>query len=1235
MQDGKARMTSPRPQQPTLTEEKGPNIVAPGYSPVIRRTQRLFAIAILLAAAGITAAGIYVDHINDLYEHERELDAAQSQLALLRARIEGNITSNIQTVQGIVAAIHTEPDMGQQRFSQLAAPLFNEHTQLRNIGAAPDLLMRMVYPLVGNESAIGLNFLANNAQREAALRARDTGRMAIAGPVNLVQGGAGFVGRIPIFIERHDGTRYFWGLISAVIDTEKLYEASGLRDPNLALDIAIRGKDGSGTQGDAFFGDNSVFARQPVTAVISLPDGFWEIAALPKGGWPAFAGNVTFVRATIATGCLLILLPMLMVAMQALKRQENEIRLQALVDLSPIGIGLNDYDNGKFIEANDALLASSGYSREEFLKLSYWKITPHDYEEREQQQLRALSEIGRYGPYEKEYIRKDGSRYPVLLNGILIHDRHGKPLIWSIIEDISERKKNQRTLTAHQQQLELVLASTAVGVWNWHIPSGATEYNTRWAEIVGYTLEELAPVDIDTWISLVHPDDLIESSKVLEAHIRGEHPRYDCEVRMRHKSGDWVWVLNTGKIVEWTADGQPQRMVGTQLDITHQRQREILLHNSQTELRNFFELSNNILCIANVNGYFEKVNTAFVKKMGISESELLRNPFISFVHPDDIAATITEVAKLSSGIPAVSFVNRYRRGDGSYISLQWNTTPDPTTEKLYASAVDITQQLQSEAALIAARDVAEAATLAKSEFLATMSHEIRTPMNGVLGMLNLLERTQLDNAQLHKLSIARSSATALLTLIDDILDFSKIDAGKLDLDMIDFDLRQLLHGFIELMELRAAEKKLALTLDIASIENPMVRGDPGRLRQIFMNLVGNAIKFTEHGEIVVRCRLERSGNNVRLDASVCDTGIGIAQYKLGILFNAFTQVDASTTRQYGGTGLGLAISKKLCDLMGGEIRVASTLGKGSEFSFSIDLQTANATGPALIPEHNMRATDPTALKWPANTRLLLAEDNAINHEVARMMLEEMGLGIDIASNGLEALTLLKAASSTEPYSLILMDCQMPELDGYDTSRMIRAGHAGAHNAAITIVALTANAMKGDREKCIAAGMNDYLSKPINPAELANLLQYWLQPPLTRNAAPEPPLSAPNGAHGQLTSNTATAQLIWDEREMLASLSGRQERVDTLLKMFCSGFSARLDAVEQALNERNSKQLNLVAHTIKGTAAQLRAQQLRKSASALEAAAAAGDWEQIELLVPRLVADSRQLAGTFNARLTQT
>jgi signal transduction histidine kinase/CHASE3 domain sensor protein/ActR/RegA family two-component response regulator len=405
------------------------------------------------------------------------------------------------------------------------------------------------------------------------------------------------------------------------------------------------------------------------------------------------------------------------------------------------------------------------------------------------------------------------------------------------------------------------------------------------------------------------------------------------------------------------------------------------------------------------------------------------------------------------------------------------------------AAITALQATQRE--LTVARDKADQAARAKSEFLANMSHEIRTPMNGVIGMAGLLLDTPLSASQREYGEAIRSSADALLTVINDILDFSKIEAGQLRFEALDFDLRSAVEGSLELLEHQARSKGISLELEIHPSVPCALRGDPGRLRQIINNLVGNAIKFTERGGVKVL--VENVGETSPAEGMatllfrVRDTGIGVDPEVLPKLFQPFTQADSSTVRKYGGTGLGLTISKDLVTRMGGKIEVESRPGHGSEFRFTIHMARQ---GARLSPETRiepLRRLEGEAGLPAWKGRILVAEDNAINRKIALKQLEKLGYGADAVANGIEVLHSLEKIH----YSLVLMDCQMPQMDGYQTAREIRRRESlqgGAHR--VKIVAMTANALEGDRARCLEAGMDDYITKPVQVARLRALLAEW-------------------------------------------------------------------------------------------------------------------------------------------------
>ena len=407
-------------------------------------------IPVLVVGLSLLVIGLYIDRLNSNTKLQKLQHELINKLSAVRAQLEGNINTNIMLVKGLVVAVSLEPDMSTERFIALSSPLLTGNSQIRNIAAAPNLIIQYMNPVAGNEKAIGLDYRLVPEQYNSVKLARDTGELVLAGPVNLVQGGQGFIARIPVFVTSENAKESrFWGIISSVIDTDKFYTASGLY--NTEFDIAIRKQHSKSESGEIIFGEPEIFNLSPVSTDISLPHGKWELAAIPRGGWKLDAKSIQYSRLILFTVGLLVLIPLFVLARSMQKKKESEEFLRLVFKHSPVGIALNDYETGAFIDANNALLEHTGYTSEEFFKLSYWDITPGKYKDAEDIQLKNLQQTGQYGPYEKEYIRKGGNYYPVLLRGILVNDKSGKKMIWSFIEDISERKHAEKSLQRSQK----------------------------------------------------------------------------------------------------------------------------------------------------------------------------------------------------------------------------------------------------------------------------------------------------------------------------------------------------------------------------------------------------------------------------------------------------------------------------------------------------------------------------------------------------------------------------------------------------------------------------------------------------------------------------------------------------------------------------------------------------------------------------------------------------------------
>ncbi|HEV2677776.1 MAG TPA: PAS domain S-box protein [Aliidongia sp.] len=609
--------------------------------------------------------------------------------------------------------------------------------------------------------------------------------------------------------------------------------------------------------------------------------------------------------------------------------------------------------------------------------------------------------------------------------------------------------------------------------------------------LYGYEPEEMMGSNT---FGAAHPDDRPLLTAAFQQLSNGANNAV-VQLRARRRDGDYIWVETNMRLVRDPLTDEV-RVLGLIRDISRRHAIEQAVRESEAQFRSLADSVSDVIIRSAPDGQRRYVSPSCRTVLGYQPEELVGGRRGTFAHPLDREHVEKRLAAIVAGDSNNVVVYRAVRRDGAVIWLESSTSlvrAAATGELIEIISVmrDISQQKAIEERLERAREEAEKASQLKSDFLANMSHEIRTPMNGIIGMTGLLLGTGLDAEQRRFADAVRISADALLSVINDILDLSKLEAGKLNLETVPFGFATIVEDCAELMMAKAIDKGVILTAEVADRTRQPHLGDPTRLRQIILNLLSNAVKFTDHGFVAIKVSGtaidDGAATQVRIEVE--DSGIGMDAAAQAKLFRKFEQADSSVARRFGGTGLGLAISKQLIDRMNGRIEVHSTPGQGSCFTVDLTLPTSDATLPTRASRaDHANGTTPRTTSPRKSGKILVAEDNAVNQLLVVTLLEEAGYVVDLAEDGAQAL----AAVRQHRYDLVLMDAQMPNMDGLQATRAIRSLAEG--RGRMPIIALTANAMAGDREHYIAAGMNDYLSKPLDAPTLLSLVSAWMRDP---------------------------------------------------------------------------------------------------------------------------------------------
>jgi PAS domain S-box-containing protein len=1175
-----------------------------------------------------------------------------------------NLANRFPGIQGVAFALLIGSDEKASHVAGVRAEGFPEYAVTP--GGERQVYAPVVYlepPTGRNQRAFGFDTYSEPVRRAAMEAARDSGQAVLSGKVTLVQETAedvqaGVILYIPVY--RGGGTpasveerrSALLGWVCSPFRMDDLMEGIlGERSSDLALSIFDGGEASAGTllhrfpplggQPEGHFENTlkvGMFGRNWIVVLRSTPafEGRYDSGlanAIAVGG----------VGASLLFTLILWLLVNGSTRSQAIAN-ERETRFRQLMLQANDSILIFNLEKA-LVEANPHSAGQFGYTLAELTRLHLPDLKPCEAQADAEERFRKVQEVGG-ACFETCYRRKDGSVFPAETSTQLVSFGRERVVV-CFVRDITERKRAAARLIEATERLTLAVRAGGVGIWEFDAATRRLTWDSQILRLYGDPRERFDGA-YEEWLARVHPDDRQRADEETRLALEGVQ-NFDTEYRVIWPDGS-VHSIRAMANVERDASGQPQRIIGTNWDITPQRR---------------------------------------------AADEVLES------------------------------------------------------NRLLEAATRRANQLAQEA---------EQANAAKSQFLAAMSHEIRTPMNGVIGMTELLLDTALSSEQRHYVRSVRSSGEALLAIINDILDISKIEANKLELETADFDLRVLLEDLASFLAPTATAKGIELFCSIDPAAATLLRGDPGRLRQIVTNLIGNAVKFTGQGEVVVRATTsEEVESGCRLRVEVSDTGIGIPPDQTGMVFEKFRQLDTSTTRKYGGTGLGLAICKQLVALMGGEIGVSSEPGRGSRFWFTaclgkqfaaaqeterapeslrgrraliaggratgrqvlstllggwglraeavegdaadlralaersgasdpfalavIDLDVpgtdgeamsgmvkacahleaaqlillaspgdrrvdaisaagclskpvrsdellglltklsaARADGPAQTATRPGRTAEPPLAGL--NARVLLAEDNLTNREVALAILGKLGVQADAASDGAEALHALESTA----YDLVLMDVRMPVMDGIEATRRIRDPRSAVLDHAVPVIAMTANAMSADRESCLEAGMSGFVPKPVSPRQLLSVLRQWLD----RKSEAQPPATSSGPAQ-----DAGNEVRVFDRAAVLKRLAGDEQLEARVRHAFLTDVPSQLRALRELLASGDSAGASRQAHAIEGESARVGEERLREMALEVEQAASSGDLAAVHRRMDELEAQFAVLCEAMTGEGSMT